>query len=442
MNAFEMRTNWPDALPEGLQESIEDQVTAAALALTVDGTLLTAMTDADGQRRDGPNVSAYRLAEWLVANWWRLRWEAGPPRSTGRDLDWQQAHRTVCIGGGWLWPRITLSCDGRRMTAHAEPTRATETEPLSYAGGHGQIQVQAFEDGVDTFVESVLGRLDERGGVQTWLSSAYSELQSERRDPNLSRYRKIEALLGHNVDETPNDHVSLIMAEEDRLGHEAVAEIAADPALRRVPSADDLARVARRSGHEVCLEHGVTAKWLEDQLDATGSVAPWTVGVDAATALRSQEALCGPLDDRRLAEMYGVSAKSLAYQGSADMAFALAGRCDETVVLRARMPTGRRFELARLLADRLLVRTDDLLRPANGAGTFRQGLQRAFAAELLCPFEDLREHLGSDHSQEAMKSAADHFRVSPWVVTRRLSDHGLVPLEVDDIGWRAGWPTP
>ena len=107
-----------------------------------------------------------------------------------------------------------------------------------------------------------------------------------------------------------------------------------------------------------------------------------------------------------------------------EMAFALHdGDRGSRAVLRSTRKTGRRFEVARLLADSLVVPTDDRLRPATGAYTYRQKMQRAFAAELLCPVQSLVGFLEEDFSEDAREEAAERFGVSPLAVTWVLVNH-------------------
>lgn len=93
-------------------------------------------------------------------------------------------------------------------------------------------------------------------------------------------------------------------------------------------------------------------------------------------------------------------------------------------MLRSNYPTGRRFELARLLGDRIASGLAEPLVPVSGAYTYRQKLQRAFAAELLCPFNALDVFLDGDYSEPAQDDAAHYFLVSDRVVNRQLQNHG------------------
>ena len=438
MSAFEILSNWPTEPIQDDADSEEDRATAADLLVRVGGHELTGLIAEDGYRF-GPRVPAYPLAEWIVWNWWRLRWEASPAGRRARPLDWSYAHETAHIGGPWLWPRMTITSDGCRIAMRVAATRATATEPVAYVGRAGIVPAAAFEVGVDEFLSMVLQRLDAGSLKDTRLHASYAELQAERRDDDASLYRRIEARLGFAVDEAPEDVVMRVAADGEVMGRDAMDEVVADRTLGATPAAADLHRIANKSGHAAYTHDGVRLEAIAHE--RTGQVAPWMVGVDAARKLRfNQGPGEGPVTDERLSEMYGISAQCLSRPRKAPMAFSLhpgawaSNHRVERLVLRSRTLTGRRFEVARLLADRLLVDNMDALRPATRAATFRQKMQRAFAAEFLCPFEELRDVVDGDYSQEAMEKAARHYRVSPLLVRTHLANHGLVDMfDQDEI---------
>ena len=136
----------------------------------------------------------------------------------------------------------------------------------------------------------------------------------------------------------------------------------------------------------------------------------------------------GPVSDRRLAALYGVqepilkgSSRKACHRICALAKMAKAGPPCEPTGRR-----GRRFELARLLADRLLFDEDERLHPATRTYTYRQKMQRAFAGEFLCPIGSLTDYLVGDYSDDAKEDAADRFRVSPLAVTTLLVSNGLI----------------
>ena len=410
----------------GSPESPEDEATLSRIAVNVDRIRLTQTLDARTMRvHDGANLSAYRLAEWLTWNWWRLRWEP-PHQNVQRDrrLGWRQAHELAGIGGGWLWPNVTVRSDGLRIELDALPSPEVDAEPLRYlASGSTTVSAESFEAGVDDFVERVLARLDECAIGGTDLATSWKELAAERADPESAAYRRIEAFLGCDMDEADPRKVDRILLDGRTLGSAAMAEVAADGFL----TADELREEARSAGFDACSGDG--ARVLSGAWDGDGQRPPWEVGAAAADALRRREGLTdGPVPDHRLADLCAAPVQALSETAAAGtMAFALnePGGGDR-VVLRSKWRIGRRFEAARLLADNVLVDTGDRLRPATGASTYRQKMQRAFAAEFLCPFDSLIDTLDDDFSDEARDAAAAHFAVSPLAVTTVLANHGVV----------------
>ena len=308
--------------------------------------------------------------------------------------------------------------------------RATVAELRFRIGGDDLAGVIAFEAGVDPFVGSVLQRLEYGGLRNSALRRTYAELRAEREDPKVAHYRRIEARLGYDVDDAPEELVRRIWADGLEVGNAAMEELAADRSLSNVAAGADLHRIAHRSGHVASVDDGV--RLGASVCETSGRVAPFTVGVQAAEELREQVRLGdAPVSDAALTQMYGVDRRCLERGREAPFAFSLRGErgldpgASNRLVLCARGCAGRRFELARLLGDRLVFDNGEALSPTTRAATFRQKAQRAFAAELLCPLKALRTLLDGDCSEDAMEAAARHFRVSPLVVRAQLANQGL-----------------
>lgn len=107
-----------------------------------------------------------------------------------------------------------------------------------------------------------------------------------------------------------------------------------------------------------------------------------------------------------------------------------------SVVLRSRWVTGRRFDLARLIGDRLMA-SDGALHPATRAYTYRQKAQRAFAAELLASFKAVDDMLADNYSMERQQDVAEHFDVSPMTIDTLLKNHGRIERENSDFEFEA-----
>ena len=419
---------------ESALQPAEDEATLAELGIHVGQTCLTQAIDSQtNELRDGANLSAYRLAEWLAWHWWRLRWE--PARPSRRGLDWSAAHDLACIGGGWLWPNITIKSDGERIVFHARPSKAMQTEPLRYTTGEKAfIPAAAFEEGIDDFVSRVLARLEECTCQDTDLRSMWSELNSERQDRETSLYRRFEAYLGFDPDEAAPELIDQLIAVGNSLGLDAMSEVAADDHQ----GALGLHETAREYGFDTRPGDGVQSISTSQPVDRT-QVPAWKVGVGVARQLRDQEHLGDePIPNAGLAELCGVSEQVLSRPdstGNTAFAFALDDENSRTghVVLRSAWEEGRRFEIARLLADRLLDDHNELLHPATRTYTYRQKLQRAFAGEFLCPVDSLLCFLKDDFSDEKQQYAAEHFNVSSRTVATLLVNNGHLDIEESEL---------
>jgi hypothetical protein len=91
--------------------------------------------------------------------------------------------------------------------------------------------------------------------------------------------------------------------------------------------------------------------------------------------------------------------------------------------------TGKRFEYARFVCDSITAGQGDRWLPATDAGTSRQKVQRAFAAEWLCPLAGVLDLIGDDRSPEAVEAAATRYDVSYTTVTSLLVNSGHAQRE-------------
>ena len=377
--------------------------------------------------RPGPLVSGYHAAEWFAWNWWRLRFE---PRTTASE--WWRAHKMTAIGEGYAWPNLTIFSDGVRTALLAEPSARPDAKPFRYLGAHPCVLPSTeFEAAVDAFIPRILGRLRDQGVDETNLDRTWNDVLAERADPAQARRRRLEALLGRDPDESEDNAVDQLLVDAAVLGEPAAEELAAHGAQGgMVPTAPDLCQIAERSGFAASPRAAARLAARPPARD----VPAWKLGADAARALREQEGLGErPIGNERLSHFAGTDTRALAEDRTGpNLSFALdRNETESQIVLRSRWPTGRRFELARLLADRIVVASHDRLHAATRAYTYRQKMQRSFAAEFLSPFEAVEAMLAGDHSAEAQADAAAHFEVSDLTIRTLLVNHHR--LERDEL---------
>lgn len=418
--------------------SPEERACFAEIGIRSGDIWLTEAEDTFVKRvRTSVHLSAYGLAEWLAWNWWRLRWE---PRTSVSD--WQMSHHLTTIGGGYVWPDITIMSDGERVTLLAKPTSPRPVEPLRYLADIAVVvRADDYERAVSRFVEQVQGQLRTERIDDTNLDRIWADVCIERGDPSAAERRRLEALLGQEPYAANDALLDGLIAEADILGEDAVREIAVMAAgSGHVSTAASLEQIANergvqaRPGDAVQLAAGRPVSQI-------GQVPAWRRGVEAAQAIREQERLgVDPISNERLADLCGVAAGVLEDIGRAcDLSFAMDDEAAQTgkVVLRSKWRTGRRFDLARLLGDRIAGGAGGRLYPATGTATYRQKFQRSFAAELLCPYDHVEAQMAGDYSDEKQDEIANIYAVSPLTVRTLLVNRGRIDREGLDRDYEA-----
>ncbi len=401
-----------------------EKATFGLLEIKAQDQILTAATRAEdnGNRWvSGPYVSGYHLAEWLVWNWWRLRWEPPLPRGTA-SYDWNMSHRMPNIGEGYFWPNITIESDGLHCDLASRGSDPSDSPYFFYNGADlATIPANDFESAVDLFVACIMDRLRGEGIRGTNLQTLWDDLAFERKDPESARYRRIEAMLGFDPDEAKEEMIEGYIRDKDQLGENSLEELAA-ATFRHMVSALQIANDTKSLGYELNVADGI---------HVTGSIheqwglrPAWRVGVATATAVRQEAGFTDePISDQKLAGLAGISESSLiSRQCSNRLSWVM--RQDATrsrAVFGSSWHTNRRFALARLIGDRLFgergFTVEEPLTPATRSFSYRQKAQRAFAAELLSPWELVEGMLSNDYSKENQKKVAAHFVVSEMAIS-------------------------
>ncbi|GEO80578.1 ImmA/IrrE family metallo-endopeptidase [Pararhodospirillum oryzae] len=386
--------------------------------------------------RPGPLVSGYHVAQWFAWNWWRLRWE---PRSAVEG--WPFAHRMNTIGEGYVWPNIDIWSDGVRTMLISSPSVKPDSKPFRYSGAFPTIVPSSqFEGALDEFLPRIMGRLRSEGVAETNLDRLWRDVLAERADPELTKRRRLEALMGRDPDAVDDDAVETLVRDANRLGEDAVREVAAEHGRaisgdKTVLTAQVLEDIAREVGFRASPGDAVVLS-TRDQLPDPADVPGWVLGRAAAVAVREQEKLGEKqVPDQRLAQLVGTTPDALINDPRKEvpLSYALdetAGH-DSRVVLLSHYKTGRRFALARLLGDRLMY-PDGALHAATQAYTYRQKAQRSFAAEFLAPFDAVEDMLQGDYSEEKQQEVSEYFAVSPMVIDTLLKNHKRIERDQSD----------
>ncbi|MBI2685630.1 MAG: hypothetical protein HYX27_04885 [Acidobacteria bacterium] len=425
---FSIDVSW---LPAGYGP-LEVSATAASIEIKVCDKVATRIDDTWSKSVDNrTRISAYPLALWIASSWWRLQWETLPLKSTP-DTRWKMAHEMPGAGHGYLWPRMRFVSDGAHVSITCTPSNPLSEEPIRYlAAFQDVVSVALFEETLDAFVSLVLSRLESIGAHQTLLHDVWREVTEERSSKKLRRGRLIEARLGFEPDEAPVEIIDRLEGLSAQSGEAAIDEIApvcAGP--NHAAILDEIESLAQSPGI------GASPCHLNLPIVNVSMSPPWKIGQSLARASRKECGLNGkPVSDATLADILGIPGNTISdgmpYSGNHHLGLAVRqsepGRLK--LFFRKRNRPARRFEAARLFVDQLVTSETENWLPATDSDTSRQKMQRAFAAEFLCPIDSLRDYLGGNVSMQSLEEAADEFGVSDLAIKSILANHGDIPAD-------------
>ncbi len=426
---MDIKLNW---LASGNDEP-EYRSTMAMFELCLGGTKLTQHEDIWSQTiRDGVLVSAYPLARWIASSWWRLNCEPLPAHNVSPTTDWRMAHELGAANHGFVWPQVMFASDCEIMQVWAVPSKASPNQSVRYLNGLNEsanISLGDFQRSAEGFVEAVIYRLDAVGIRDSDLVKLWAEVQEERSNRESARYRRIEAEMGFDPDECPEETMRQALRLDEIMGTSALTELA--PLYGKVSGGASLDVIERMTTSE-----GINGTPRQGILNVRSGVVshqvPWKKAVDDARTLRQTIGnTVHPVDNATIYDLLGLNSQDVEQWSPASRSsagVAIPGPGNEFKFLpRKRHPVAKRFELSRFLADYLRSGT------SNGGwltstdlGTARQKYQRAFAAEFLCPIAGLRDYLQDDFTESALEDAAYNFEVSSETIRSLLTNNGLI----------------
>ena len=396
----------------------------AAIAISAGELVLTRLI------RQGANIESdaleappAQLAFWLTDNWWRLRHECVP--TTGPTGRWRMAHELSSMPA-YGWPRLAIWGEGDRIGLSSRADPASTAGPVQYlTNALTYVQAGAFEGEVDRFLAHIA---DESAGLASDSAALRSQIDSlsrERTDPDMAEWRKLEAQLGYDIDQAPDELIKRLADLQVEYGGGGVSEAAL--AVQGEQAAEVLiSELAVANDNGLQCELSCTAA-LVGNLTSNPGEAPWAFGERAAKMVRAVTGhVGGPLRNKALAEILRVPETALARTGGVrTLAYGIRVRKKNTDIVApfSRWAADRRFEFSRALGD-VIWSGNESLGPITQAKSERQKFQRAFAQSLLCPYDALRAYIGNDMSDGALTAAARYFHVSDRLIRSLLVNKG------------------
>lgn len=370
------------------------------------------------------HVAVYPLAEWLLINWWRLRWE---PRRT--SFEWRQAHSMASISSDYAWPALEFSSDGALINLHTEAESAPDVAAIRYLRSvHVDIPAADFERAVERLIGVVLERLHVCGAREHNLDELWKELQDERSDPEQAALCKAQALAGLDPGEADEQWLRALAEVRKEAG-----TVATDEVLAVLPDLPNGFMTARETID--ALRHAPTTvdlSWVGEETASPGpDELPWQRGERLAAEVRARLGLdSGPIDSDRLGELLHIhlpcddpgNIRKQPLSGGYRNGI---GPAKTRTFVPSRRPESQRFYLARLIGGALASSPDQRLLPVTHVYTAFQKYARAFAREFLCPWPALdafTEENGLD--DEGITEAAAYFQVSELLITSTLVNKG------------------
>jgi hypothetical protein len=435
-DSFEFGCDWASP-SSGLREVAE---TACALGIRVGShSLSRADNEFSGSVTDNPPLSAYPLAAWIASSWWRLRWEGGVEPDIRPPVNWRMAHEMASAGMGFVWPPIRFESEGPSILLTVGGPRSSFFEPLTYlARGTFRVEAGAFERAIDLLIERVLTRLSERT-VEARLRYLWKELLDERGDSEASSFRRMEAILGYDPDGAEPTLIEAFLNMRLVAGTSALDEIAhaSSHAIGEPTTLDRTLEIASSLRVEGKISLPVSRQKLASRFRET-RLPPWEIGSRLANEVRRA---CGnekaPVSNRDLGDFFGKLPST--FQTSSDsgsappVSLAVLRNAEIGLVFRKSRETGKRFEAARLLGDYILNGNSDSWLPGTDSSSFRQKVQRSFAAQFLTPIDSLLERLNGKIDEDSVTEAASFFNVSPFAVQSHLVNNRVPGATLKDF---------
>ena len=420
-NYFKFSAVWPKG---------SDDV--AEISLRVGDRVISRIADTEkGTVRDFFRASSTGLAFWLADNWWRLRWETISD-SRLPSVDWRLRHELNSASGGALWPPVMIFSVGDRISFAPSVGKKVIDGPQSYFQFKiGMVAADEYERELDSFFEAVLKHCAMTVDGKA-LNILLKQIATERNDPELAGWRRLEACLGFDPDAAPDEVVDALVKLEDVAGEDGVEEAAhAQPGENAAQSLSLVIEATRDSKVEVDLS---LADSLKREWNLPSYATPWEMAEAAAAELRSiigvtrgllNHTVFGDIFKARWDDLksFTATARKLPYGAR------IGEERKSRVALQTSKPYDRRFELARQFGDAVWQKDIDF-GIVSRSKSDRQKFQRAFAHSLLCPFEDIQRVIDvNDPTPETMQIAARRFGVHPSVVSNQLVYKGYLPFE-------------
>jgi len=205
-------------------ERLADGLSRRGIALTAGNIVFTRLIrPRESEPDDYLCAPPAQLAFWLVDNWWRLRWECTP--TGGMTAAWRLAHELASIGGGYIWPRLSIWGEDGRIGLVSRSDPPGVVGPVRYLTDALMfVPAGDFETEVDGFLSNALDLYMTDSTDRTAFRQQVRGLRLERDDPEVASWRRMEARLGFDSDDAPDAIIEALAQLAEKYGDDAIEE--------------------------------------------------------------------------------------------------------------------------------------------------------------------------------------------------------------------------
>lgn len=423
MTQLMFETDWAEMTGTDRPEIIH---TYAHLKISVGSTTVTTAHRRDsGTISDRLLISLYPLAEWIAANWWTLTEESELPGRTG-FLDRHAMNRGR---SGYCVPDLRFSPEGDDLLVKWVAYNFQHAPIDFITDGSMRLMKEHVEDVLRGFVDKVCDRLGNAGITDSWMQEEWASIQKTICDTDETEFCKAAAWLGRDPYDLSDDDANQISSL-----YSSIPEALREDAFR-ASATHDASEIATwiRDAVSKPPSNGATAKTLQEfraSLSARKSSRPWKVGYELASEVRRRFRIEGlvptPLEKIFDGEL-PISHVSTAPTNVDALCFLQASPVYQTAKPRS---DSLRFVVARGLYD--YFSTDAPYSLLTTARTERQKENRAFAAELLAPADELRLRVRREQlTSDELLDLASEFDVSSHVVAHQIRNNEIAEVLTD-----------
>jgi len=423
---FALDITWPANPVTGGDKLLD--ASFGQIGIQIGSSIATAFQSDKGDTGTQVDVPLYDMAEWLTKHWWQLLYEPKEGELPETD-DYRERHWLGAARRGWALPSVWFNPTGDEIELSCESSylrfaRLTFTETAETSVVRQEVEVTLRD-----FVARVIERLSVRGLADTPAHRYWQLILDTPKEAEL--YCRLVGSMGLSpYDDNPVLSEALSAALDRGVPESVLVDIceAADSTSIRTALDNGSSAVSKLATVEKSDLSALTE--IEVPSDNPYS-APWRWGIECSRRIQSELGI-SPYDvsgSDKFFEATRISTRSSnGNESGADQISAAMRRNDSDlwIALHSHSEPQQRFAAVRAAFIALTGPTSST-RLITAAKTRRQQASRAFAAQMLAPYEFIRARSTNQQiSAYRVQEMAEQLNVSPSVVKHQATNNHIM----------------